>query len=256
MDSAADPSGGPARAPRFDIYRVSEHALDIVPGRAGRDWMEATPQGYAKRCLPMVVANASGWDILSPCTFEATWDGTPRRDGLTVRGLDDFPHLSRIVAPDFGQGTLTFRIGLLFRTDPGWGTWLRGPPNVCPDGLHPLEGLIESDWLPFTATMNWRFTRPGSVTFAKGDPIGFVVPIPHLLLDAIQPTIRPLDDDPELKAQYEAWQADRVAVKAAFNETKPGEKLPWPLHYVRGAMQDGTRAPESHLTKRRLKAPR
>lgn len=255
MDPDAEPAA-PAPATRFDIYKVGKHPFDIVPGRGGRDWMDATFNGYARRCLPMVIANATGWEILSPCAFEADWDGRQGKLGVSFRALDDYPHLDQVVDGAFGHGVLTFRFGLLFRTDPGWAVWLRGAPNFCPDGIHPLDGLVETDWLPFTATMNWRFTRPGRVTFAKGDAIGFVTLIPHLALDPVQPTFRTLDEDPDFAERFTAWKTDRQAVQAAFLNYKPGDQVTYPMHYVRGRMHDGSRAPETHVTKRRLKAPR
>ena len=47
----------------------------IRPAEAVRDWMTATPDSFAYRCLPLNIANAHGWEILSPCTFEARWTG-------------------------------------------------------------------------------------------------------------------------------------------------------------------------------------
>ena len=62
--------------------------------------------------------------------------------------------LSRFVISHFGSGVLTFHAGYLFRTPPGWAVWARGAPNTVKDGIVPLDGLVETDWLPFTFTMN------------------------------------------------------------------------------------------------------
>ena len=69
---------------------------------------------------------------------------------------------------------LTFHPGYLFRTPPGWSMWAMGPPNHIKDGIQPLAGLVETDWLPFPFTMNWIFTRPGTVRFEKGEPFCFI----------------------------------------------------------------------------------
>src|SRR5689334_8953002 len=45
----------------------------IRPAEATRPWMDATPEAFAYRCLPLNIANAHGWEILSPCSFEAIW---------------------------------------------------------------------------------------------------------------------------------------------------------------------------------------
>ncbi len=46
--------------------------------------------------------------------------------------------------------------------------WVGGPPNHIKDGIQPLTGLVETDWLPFPFTMNWMFTRKGSVRWERG----------------------------------------------------------------------------------------
>ena len=45
------------------------------------------------------------------------------------------------------------------------------------DGIHPLDGIIETDWAVATFTMNWKFTCVGvPVTFKKGEPIAMFFP--------------------------------------------------------------------------------
>jgi hypothetical protein len=59
-----------------------------------------------------------------------------------------------------------------------------------------------------------RFTRPGTVHFEKGEPFCFILPVPHMRLEAIQPQLLRLCDDPELAAEHAAWAASR----AEFNK--------------------------------------
>ena len=55
----------------------------------------------------------------------------------------------------------------------------------------PLEGIVETDWLPATFTMNWRLTRPNyPVHFEAGDPICMVVPVPRGLAESLVPVAR------------------------------------------------------------------
>ena len=56
----------------------------IRPAPATRAWMDATPESFAYRCLPLNIANAHGWEILCPCGFEAVWNGD-----VGHRGGDD-----------------------------------------------------------------------------------------------------------------------------------------------------------------------
>jgi hypothetical protein len=43
--------------------------------------------------------------------------------------------------------------------------------NSPKDGIAPLTGVIETDWLPYPFTMNWQMTRPGSVRFDKDEAV-------------------------------------------------------------------------------------
>ena len=38
-----------------------------------RDWMDSTPNRFAYRCLPLTIANQTGWWIKNPVGFTATW---------------------------------------------------------------------------------------------------------------------------------------------------------------------------------------
>ena len=53
----------------------------IRPAPPTRDWMDATSDSFAYRCLPLNIANAHGWELLSPIGFSAKWSGgNERRD--------------------------------------------------------------------------------------------------------------------------------------------------------------------------------
>lgn len=239
------------------FYKTREGCLEVIPGRARRAWMDQTSEGFAYRCLPLSIANSSGWEILSPCTFEAEWNGEPGTDAITLRSHHPDDDLERFVMSHFGHGILTFRPGYVVSTDPGWAVLVRGAPNFVVDGIQPLEGLVETDWLPFSFTMNWMFTRPGTVTFEKGEPIAFLTPIQHLELDAIAPEIRDIESDPVLFGKFTAWKEGRESFIAALRRRDPEVvSRGWQKDYYVGRHPDGNPAPDSHVIKRRLKAPR
>jgi hypothetical protein len=246
--------GGAGEAiPEFACYPLEADPPAIEPARAGRAWMDATDQRYAYRCLPLSIANASGWEILAPVAFEATWGGSDARDAIVVRSREDEGRARRLASSHFGHGILTLHTGYLFRTSPGWALWARGSPNAAKRNLAPLEGVVETEWLEFPFTMNWRFTRAGSVGFEKGEPFCFVTPIAHAVLDRIQPRVRSLDSEPELKAAYEARATGRSAFNAGLAAHDPeAVARGWQRHYMRGEDAAGRRA-DFHLTKRRVK---
>lgn len=217
-----------------------------------RDWMDATPESFAYRCLPLNIANAHGWEILSPCGFEAEWNGGGGVDDVVIR--PDRPGEPRAPVALFGQGVLTFHVDGLFRTPPGFSLWVGGPPNAAKDALAPLGGLVETDWSPFTFTMNWRFTRPDqTVRFEDGEPICFLFPVERTLIETVKPRIADIAEAPGLKAQFEAWSASRDAFQAAVTAhptTAPADK--WQKFYYRGVDAREAPGPPDHRAKLRL----
>jgi len=252
-----DVSGAVAlAAPEIACYRLTSDAPEIVPARTARDWMDETDQRYAYRCLPLSIANASGWEVLAPVAFEATWRGDGAHDAIRIRSHEDQARAERIASSHFGHGILTLHTEHLFRTSPGWALWVRGSPNAAKRNLVPLDGLVETDWLDFPFTMNWRFTRPCTVSFEKGEPYCFVTLVPHALLDAVQPVVRPIEAAPELRAAYEARARSRNDFNAGLKRHDPDTVAQgWQRDYVRGEDAAGRRA-DFHLTKRRLKTPK
>lgn len=216
--------------------------------------MDATPGGFAYRCLPLSIANAHGWEVLAPCAFEAEWDGGAGVEAVSVR-LAERTHSAHAPVSLFGSGVLTFHVEGLFRTPPGWNLWVGGSPNRFKDAIAPLTGVIETDWSPFTFTMNWRFTRPHQrVAFAVDEPIGFLFPVQRDALERFRPGFAPLEAAPELGARFSAWSRSRDDFQARLAREPP--KAPadaWQKHYFRGTDVEGRPLTSEHRTKLRLR---
>ncbi|HEV2673935.1 MAG TPA: DUF6065 family protein [Aliidongia sp.] len=237
---------------RLICYPTSGAPPLIRTAPVERDWMTATPEGFAYRCLPLNIANAYGWQVLNPTGFVALWNGGANIDAIiltpTIPGTP-LPALSH-----FGQGILTFHVTGLFRTEPGFDLWVGGPVNEFKDGVQPMSAVVETDWSPFTFTMNWKFTRPHHpVTFAEGEPFCTIFPMQRGLIEQVEPEIRIMAEDPEVQDAYTKWSAER----AAFNKDLqvPGsaaQAAKWQKDYFKGAASFGT-APPDHRTKLKLK---
>lgn len=238
----------------LECYSLQARAPEIVPGRPDRAWMDAFSGRHPYRCLPLTMANTTGWEILCPMGFTAEWDGGPGAEAITLTPDRPMPTFGHFVQSHFTRGVVTFHTGYLFRTPPGWAMWAMGAPNHIKDGIQPLSGLIETDWLPFPFTMNWVFTRPGKVRFEKGEPFCFVTLQEHRKLDQVEPVYRQLDQDPVMKGQYEAWGQKRTEFnKRLTNRDPEAIKEAWQRFYFKGELPDGTDAPQEHTNKRRLK---
>jgi hypothetical protein len=216
--------------------------------------MDATPEAFAYRCLPLNIANAHGWEILTPVGFEAYWRGGPSPAEVVIRSDDGMPSVSAPVSL-FGQGTFTIHIQALFRTPPGWNLLVGGSPNRAKEGVAALSGVIETDWSPYTFTMNWRFLRRNHwIRFEAGEPICFIQPTQRDALERMNPKFVALKDNPEAARQFAAWSKSRNDFQAAVAKTAPSSAADqWQKRYYRGLDMDDKQGVADHRAKLRLK---
>ncbi len=243
---------------QLECYPTCNRPPDIVPGRPQRGWMETFSDRHPYRCLPLTMANTSGWEILCPVGFTATWTGGKHQDDIRLTPDHPFPDFTDFVKSHFSHGVLTFHPGYLFRSPPGWSMWTTGAPNHVKDGIQALTGLVETDWLPFPFTMNWIFTRPGEIRFEKGEPFCFITLVQDKPLANVQPVTRSLARNDELRDQYDAWSRQRGEFNARIFRREPeAVKEAWQRYYFKGELPEELGpGPADHVNKRRLKAPK
>ena len=237
-------------------YQINEQAPPLVPARSERAWMDETVSRYAYRCLPLSIANAMGWELLCPDPFEAEWNGGDELDDIEITSPTG-AEVDWFAQSHFGHGVLTFSTHYLFRTEPGIALWARGAPNHPKDGIAPLDGIIETDWLNFSFTMNWKFTRPGRVGFDKDEPFCFITPIAYHALDDLAPEIVPIAEAPEVAEAFENF----VELRQNFNDgLAKGDaetvKAGWQKWYMRGVQPTGEIGNPDHISKLRLASPK
>jgi hypothetical protein len=216
--------------------------------------MDSSPESYAYRCLPLTIANAHGWEVLSPCGFTAEWNGGPAAGDVTIEP-DPRTDPSDVPEALFGLGTVTFHVAGILRTPPGWNLWVSGIPNEAKDGIAPLGGVIETDWSPFTFTMNWRFTRPHQkVRFEENEPFAFIFPVQRGSAEQFEPRIVPITDAPDLKEKFEEWSRSRDAFHERMRTERPSKPSDtWQKFYYRGLDASGCPHIEDHQAKLSLK---
>ena len=242
----------------LECYPTAERPPEIVPGRPQRAWMDHFAERHPYRCLPLAMANTTGWEILCPMAFTAEWNGGVMQDDITLTADRPHPDFHNFVKSHFSHGVVTFHPGYLFRTPPGWSMVAQGPPNHIKDGVQPLAGLVETEWLPFPFTMNWIFTRPGRVRFEKGEPFCFITLMEHRAVEKFQPVMRDLQRDPELQHQFDTWNRERTNFNRRLGAGDPDAvREAWQRFYFKGELPEELgAAPPTHSNKRRLKAPR
>jgi hypothetical protein len=184
----------------------NQQNFEIVPLSGKRDWMTKTTQGYAYRCVPLTVANTYGWSVLNPYDFTAQWNGDDAIDSVSIKFKEDGYEYATSY---FGSGILTIHPDFIVKTEKNISTFVRGVPNSIQHGIEPLDGIIETDWLPFTFTFNYKFTKPGIVSFKKGDPLFSFFPIERGFVEKFYIETQEITSDVELNADYEAYSKSR-----------------------------------------------
>lgn len=233
-------------------FQYGPLAPAIRPAPPDRAWMDAFQDRHAYRCLPLTISNTFGWEILSPCDLTVAWNGGEKVEDLQVTAGDDYPLLEHFAKSNFSRGIVTLHTGYIFQTEPGWSLMATGPLNKPLDGLAPLTGVIETDWLPYPFTMNWQVTRPGFFRFAKDEPFCHVFPVRQDMFEDVTLQIAEVDAEPGLRERQEAFAKRRGELMAA---QAPGANVPaWGREYFRGTLADGFEAPR-HTHKMRLPDP-
>jgi hypothetical protein len=219
-------------------YRVTDTTdWTISPAPGKRDWMDASAHKFAYRCLPLVMANQVGWVVGSPINFVANWNGKQDIRAVSVRFPDGLHHANRGISSHFGHGILTISIPWLFRTTPGYGLWVRGPTNMFKENIHPLDGIVETDWAPYTFTMNWKITKRNTdIFFRKGEPVCMLVPVPMGLPEEVEPRFADIDEDQQLKYDFFQFTSRRSGNIIKIAET---DQPQWSMDYMKGHLPDG-----------------
>jgi hypothetical protein len=169
----------------------------ISPLSIKREWMEKT---NAYRCLPLNIANQYGWAVHSPVDFTATWSGNVGNKEVSI-----YPENINYITSHFGHGILTVQVDFVIQTDPNISIYVKGITNNIKSNIHPLEGIVETDWLPFTFTMNYKFDKPGSVSFKKGEPLFMFFPIDRTMIEEFEVVSDFIGNDVELFTNYNRY---------------------------------------------------
>jgi hypothetical protein len=217
---------------KITAYIAGHQITDIHLPDKKRKWMDDTPNGFAYRCLPLTVANGFGWTFVCPYKFAARWNGNNDIGAVKF----NFFGKPEIALSHFGSGIITMHTGYLMKTDPGINLYVKGPANNPKRGVSPLEGMVETDWLPFTFTMNWKITESNyDVIFEEGEPFCTIFPYQRNFIEQFDPRIESLENDPEFNQKYREWADSRKHYNAHLKENgNKGER-----DYLRGIYKDG-----------------
>lgn len=185
------------------------------------------------RCLPLSIANQSGWWVLNPAPFNAFCD--PATGVVQVHyekgwKVPQFPAKNH-----FGGGVLTIDLPFLWETEPGWNLHVRGPANYPLLGAYCLEGILESDWAKIPVPSNWQLEPGRHVPFPKDFPIAQIVPVKRGAMEEFEPTIELSQQAIDDAAEYYDARGEEYA------ETDGSQPL---KGYFKGEAPDGEKFPD------------
>lgn len=229
----------------IDIYTPTgkESVFNIKPASVLREWMDNTGN-WAYNCLPLKISNQYGWVAHSPYDFEVTWNGGPTKNDMVVTGDGHW------AKSHFQHGILTIDTDFTIRTTLGTSLYVRGLANYQKDLIYPLDAVIETDWLPFHFPFSYRFVKPGTVTFKKGEPLFMFFPVPREFIESFDIKFRSWDSNPEFKEQNRRFSESRAAHMAPGAFSGRAQK-----HYIKGTVAGEKTEIEEHKVSLSLKNP-
>ena len=111
----------------LECFPTAMRPPEIVPGRPERQWMDRFAQRHPYRCLPLTMANTTGWEILCPMGMTLEWNGGKNQEDIKMTPDAPHPDFHEFVKSHFSHGVVTFHPGYLFRTPSRWSTPGRKP---------------------------------------------------------------------------------------------------------------------------------
>lgn len=204
----------------IEINRTFDFKVfDVIPNNTKRKWMSKT-DGNAYRCIPLNVANQYGWSVLSPGIIEAEWNGGDKPHDIMV-SVRDVEHDIVIASTNFGHGILSILPDFVIRTSRNTSIYVRGIANSLATGLQPLDGIVETDWLPFTFTFNYKFLKPGKLTIDKGQPLFMFFPIERGYIESFDTREVNIKDNKEMYEDFIKYENLRDEQnRVGFNNAK------------------------------------
>jgi hypothetical protein len=169
----------------FDMSEISTF-LELANKTHKRDWF--TPHFY--KCLPLSIANMQGLIFKAPFELDIFWNGGNETNDLEVvtHCPEKYNKMNFVYfRSEFGHGILTVHFPLILRTPPGINLMVINPPNYPTPGLSNMNGVVETDNLRFTFTINLKVDLPNTqMKIFKNAPLAGIIPIPRYFCDSFK----------------------------------------------------------------------
>ena len=91
----------------------------------------------------------------------------------------------------FGHGIFTILPRFFVQTSPQVNLLIKPVPNFYKRGVTPMEGLVETDWLKASFSLNFKLTEPErEITYKAGEPLVQLVPLARHYLEGFDAQVK------------------------------------------------------------------
>jgi hypothetical protein len=165
-----------------------------------REWFSA----HFYKCLPLSIGNMQGFVFSLPYGFDVLWKGGASPEDLHIsyhKDAEQYENLNFIhPSSEFGHGILTIHYPINLKTPPNTNLMTISAPNFPLPGMSPMTGVVESDNLRFSFTLNLKIDIPNTpIRVLPNYPLVGIIPIPRYFCDSF-----------ELKNAYDIFEKEVV----------------------------------------------
>jgi hypothetical protein len=172
-----------------ESFNLKDVGLFLKPlnGDHKREWFSSN----FYRCLPLAIGNMQGFVFSLPYGFDVVWNGGKDAKDISIRCHDDFEPYKNLnfihPSSEFGSGVLTIHYPITLKTPPNVNLMTISPPNFPVPGMSPMTGVVESDNLRFTFTINLKIDMPNiPIRVLANSPLVGIIPIPRYFCDSFE----------------------------------------------------------------------
>ncbi len=197
---------------------MGDKNFNIEPLSLKRDWMDATPEKHAYHCYPVSMANTIGWALSCPEDISFVWNGVVDTTDQTVKLIkgEDWCYTGR------GQASVSFKTGLLFRSNPNISLLAMTPPNYFYKGFEVINSLISTSFyrneLPLAIQAR---VANEEIVIPAGSPIATILPISLTSLKDQFVEVSNFEMTPEYAKSQQSYG------EASYEHTKTGQWTDW-----------------------------
>lgn len=195
----------------------SDKTYNVIRDMRGQKTRSGFPK-TATACLPMSIANQTGFAIVSLSDFTMRWDGGHEPSSVSItcddkvvegfygHGEDHvYGNAKQMLAP-FYSGMISIKHDFFLRTPLGVNLFVTQVPNNFIPATVPVSAMIETDNAVRDWVFNLKITVPNiDIHIKKGDPLIGLIPVPRFFSDSF-----------ELKSAYDIF--DNETLKTTFKE--------------------------------------